>query len=42
MAVFETRVHGVVVHTSRAAPNSLSGPAVIGKRTNTDGSVTVS
>ena len=42
MAVFETKVHGVVVHTNSDASNSASSPEVTGKRTKTDGSVTVS
>ena len=41
-AVFETKVHGVVVHTNTDAFNAASSPEVTGKRTKTDGSVTVS
>ena len=42
MAVFETSVHGVVVHTKRDALKAARSPEVIGKRTKTEGSVTVS
>ena len=42
MAVFETKVQGVVVHTNSDAFSAASSPDVIGKRTKTDGSVTVS
>jgi hypothetical protein len=40
-AVLETRVHGVVVHTSSDAVPAC-GPDVSGSRTYTDGSATVS
>ena len=33
IAVLETSVHGVVVHTRKLAPNVASGPDVIGNRT---------
>ena len=42
MAVFETKVQGVVVHTRKEAPSSAITPEVAGKRMYTDGSVTVS
>ena len=42
IAVLETNVHGVVVHTNKEALRATRSPEVIGKRTNTDGSVTVS
>ena len=42
MAVFETKVHGVVVHTNSEAFSAASSPDVTGKRTKTDGSVTFS
>jgi hypothetical protein len=42
MAVFETSVQGVVVQTSSDALSPANYPDVIGKRTNTEGSVTVS
>ena len=42
MAVLETSVHGVVVHTNRDALRATRSPEVIGKRTKTEGSVTVS
>ena len=42
IAVLETNVHGVVVQTKSEALRGASSPEVIGKRTNTDGSVTVS
>ncbi len=43
-AVLETRVHGVVVHTSRevGCSGAAAGPEVTGNRTYTEGSVTVS
>ena len=41
-AVFETSVHGVVVQTSSEALSAANGPDVMGNRTYTDGSVTVS
>ena len=42
IAVLETSVQGVVVHTNRDAFRGASSPDVMGKRTKTDGSVTVS
>jgi hypothetical protein len=37
VAMFESSVHGVVVHTS----NEISGSSLSGNRTKTEGSVTV-
>ena len=42
IAVFETKVQGVVVHTNKDALRAARSPDVIGKRTKTEGSVTVS
>ena len=42
MAVLETNVQGVVVQTRSDALSSANSPDVTGKRTNTEGSVTVS
>ncbi len=39
-ATWETSVQGVVVHTTRSAPATASGPWVTGSRTQADRSTT--